>query len=177
MDSVNCIPITLCYKNPYQLAPDDVAALSRLYPAGTSGKSAPTARLHGSVYFVNHFGGPGKPMKGVNVFARWTPPMALGWAKADDQPVVVVIDHLDGAGDELPHFGKSAAGEGGNLWVVFREEGVELLLGVGLARSSRGLLRRFAVRRFPSSMKFPDACVLMSAVKPTISSSTDPPSR
>src|SRR5271165_5338637 len=74
MDSVNCIPITLCYKNPYRLAPDDIAALSRLYPASTSGKSAPTARIHGSVYFVNHFGTQGQPMQGVNVFARWIDP-------------------------------------------------------------------------------------------------------
>ena len=80
MDSVNCIPITLCYKNPYQLAPNDVAALSRLYPAGTSGKSAPTARIHGSVYFVNHFGGPGQPMQGVNVFLRFFP-QATGSAR------------------------------------------------------------------------------------------------
>ncbi len=72
-DSVNCIPITLWYKNPYQLAPDDVAALSRLYPATTSGKSS-TARIHGSVYFANHFGTQGQPMQGVNVVARWIDP-------------------------------------------------------------------------------------------------------
>ena len=29
---VSCVPITVCYPNPYQLAPDDIAALSRLYP-------------------------------------------------------------------------------------------------------------------------------------------------
>ncbi len=74
MDSVNCIPIILCYKNPYHLAPDDMAALSRLYPAGTSGKSPPTARIYGSVYFANHYGGLGQPMQGVNVVARWIDP-------------------------------------------------------------------------------------------------------
>ncbi|MFZ0773215.1 MAG: IPT/TIG domain-containing protein [Candidatus Sulfotelmatobacter sp.] len=74
MDPANCIPITLCYANPYQLAPDDVAALSRLYPAGTSGNSAATARIYGSVYFADHFGADGQPMQGVNVFARWIDP-------------------------------------------------------------------------------------------------------
>ncbi len=72
MDSVNCVPITVCYPNPYQLAPDDVAALSRLYPPATS--PANTARIHGSVYFVDHFGAEGQPMQGVNVFARWIDP-------------------------------------------------------------------------------------------------------
>jgi hypothetical protein len=74
MDPVNCIPITLCYKNPYQLAPDDVAALTRLYPNGASGSSTTNARIHGSVYFVNHLGAEGQPMQGVNVFARWIDP-------------------------------------------------------------------------------------------------------
>jgi hypothetical protein len=71
MDSVNCIPITICYANPYQLAPDDVAALSRLYPAGAS---AMTARIYGSVYFVNQTGAKAQPMQGVNVVARWIDP-------------------------------------------------------------------------------------------------------
>ncbi len=35
IDPVSCVPITVCYANPYQLASDDVAALSRLYPAGS----------------------------------------------------------------------------------------------------------------------------------------------
>jgi hypothetical protein len=73
MDSINCVPITVCYQNPYQLTPDDVAALSRLYPTGTSGASA-TARIYGSVYFINRFGAEGQPMQGVNVFARWIDP-------------------------------------------------------------------------------------------------------
>jgi hypothetical protein len=72
MDSVNCVPITVCYPNPYQLAPDDIAALSRLYPPATPPSN--TARIHGSVYFVNHFGAEGQPMQGVNVFARWIDP-------------------------------------------------------------------------------------------------------
>ena len=72
MDSVNCVPITVCYPNPYQLAPDDIASLSRLYPPAIS--PANTARIHGSVYFVDHFGAEGQPMQGVNVFARWIDP-------------------------------------------------------------------------------------------------------
>ena len=72
MDLFSCVPITLCYANPYQLAADDVAALSRLYPSSTSGKT--TARIHGTVYFVDHRGSPAQPMQGVNVFARWIDP-------------------------------------------------------------------------------------------------------
>jgi hypothetical protein len=71
MDPVTCVPITVCYANPYQLAPDDVAALSRLYPAAPS---ATTARIYGSVYFVNHTGQEAQPMQGVNVVARWIDP-------------------------------------------------------------------------------------------------------
>ena len=71
MDPVTCVPITVCYANPYQLAPDDVAALSRLYPASSS---ATTARIYGSVYFVNHTGAEAQPMQGVNVVARWIDP-------------------------------------------------------------------------------------------------------
>jgi hypothetical protein len=72
MDPVNCVPITVCYANPYQLAADDVAALSRLYPMSTN--SSKSARIYGSVYFMNHFGAEGQPMQGVNVLARWIDP-------------------------------------------------------------------------------------------------------
>jgi hypothetical protein len=71
IDPVGCVPITVCYANPYQLAPDDVAALSRLYPASSS---PTTARIHGSVYFVDRVGSKGQPMQGVNVVARWIDP-------------------------------------------------------------------------------------------------------
>jgi len=71
MDPVSCVPIAACYPNPLQLAPDDVAALSRLYPA--VGKST-TARIHGSVYFVDDTGNIAQPMQGVNVVARWIDP-------------------------------------------------------------------------------------------------------
>lgn len=76
-DPPNCIPITLCYPNPYQPKMDDQAALSRLYPV-TAGNLSNfpskkvladnTARIHGSVYFN---GLPGQGMQGVNVVARW----------------------------------------------------------------------------------------------------------
>jgi hypothetical protein len=71
MDPVNCVPITICYANPYQLAPDDVAALSRIYPASWP---VTTARIYGSVYFVDHTGAEAQPMQGVNVVARWIDP-------------------------------------------------------------------------------------------------------
>ncbi|MGA8503535.1 MAG: hypothetical protein WB683_18425, partial [Candidatus Sulfotelmatobacter sp.] len=72
LDPVSCIPITVCYANPYQLAPDDLAALSRLYPA--SPPSATTARIYGSVYFANALGSSSQAMQGVNVVARWIDP-------------------------------------------------------------------------------------------------------
>src|SRR5271163_3124096 len=70
-DPVTCVPITVCYANPYQVAPDDMAALSRLYPAIPA---AATARVYGSAYFVNHTGAEAQPMQGVNVVARWINP-------------------------------------------------------------------------------------------------------
>jgi IPT/TIG domain-containing protein len=73
-DLFSCVPITGCYANPYQLAPDDMAALSRLYPVSGSGNSSSTARIYGSVYFVDGQGGPAQPMQGVNVVARWIDP-------------------------------------------------------------------------------------------------------
>ena len=72
VDPTNCVPITVCYANPYQLAPDDVAALSRLYPL--SGGSSTFARIYGSVYFTDEFGNAIQPMQGVNVVARWVDP-------------------------------------------------------------------------------------------------------
>jgi hypothetical protein len=72
MDLVSCVPITVCYPNPYQLAPDDMAALSRLYPAVSVNPN--TARVYGSVYFVDHTGTAAQPMQGVNVVAQWIDP-------------------------------------------------------------------------------------------------------
>lgn len=82
-DPLNCVPITICYANPYQLAMDDAASLSRLYPvtfqneANFPGKqifSAVTARIHGSVWFTDSQGNPTQAMQGVNVVARWIDP-------------------------------------------------------------------------------------------------------
>lgn len=83
MDLYNCVPITLCYPNPYQLSMDDAAAVSRLYPvtaqniSGYYGKqifSSTTARIHGSVYFTDANGNRTSPMQGANVVARWIDP-------------------------------------------------------------------------------------------------------
>ena len=82
-DFWNCVPITLCYPNPYQLAMDDIAALSRLYPVTTQNQSSfpgkqvfstVTARIHGSVWFTDTHGNPTQAMQGVNVVARWIDP-------------------------------------------------------------------------------------------------------
>jgi hypothetical protein len=82
-DPAGCVPITNCYANPYQLAPDDVAELSRLYPVtaqnqanfpGSQIFSATTARVYGSVWFTDPGGNPTQAMQGVNVVARWIDP-------------------------------------------------------------------------------------------------------
>ncbi len=83
VDPLGCVPITRCYANPYQLAPDDIAAISRLYPVtpqnlpsfpGKQLMSSATARIHGSVWFTDTAGNPTQPMQGVNVVARWINP-------------------------------------------------------------------------------------------------------
>ncbi len=82
-DAAGCVPITLCYPNPYQLAIDDLASISRLYPVTAQnvstfpGKqifSSTTAGIHGTVWFTNSMGQPTQPMQGVNVIARWIDP-------------------------------------------------------------------------------------------------------
>lgn len=82
-DPVGCVPITRCFVNPYRLSPDDIAAMSRLYPvtpqnqSSFSGKqvlSTATARIHGTVWFTDASGNPTQPMQGVNVVARWIDP-------------------------------------------------------------------------------------------------------
>jgi len=81
-DPVSCVPITTCYPNPYQLAPDDIASISRLYPVsaqtqtnpGSQVFSAVTAEIYGSVWFTGASGNPTQPMQGVNVVARWIDP-------------------------------------------------------------------------------------------------------
>jgi hypothetical protein len=82
-DPLNCVPITICYANPYQLAMDDGASLSRLYPVTSQNQSSfpgkqvfstTTARIHGSVWFTNAQGNTTQAMQGVNVVARWIDP-------------------------------------------------------------------------------------------------------
>jgi hypothetical protein len=82
-DPLNCTPITLCYANPYQLAMDDIAAISRLYPVTAQNQSdfpgkqvfsTATARIHGSVWFTDTHGNRTQAMQGVNVVARWIDP-------------------------------------------------------------------------------------------------------
>lgn len=82
-DPPNCVPITLCYPNPSQLAMDDAASLSRLYPVTAQNQSnfrgkqifsTATARIHGSVWFTDSHGNRTQPMQGVNVVARWVDP-------------------------------------------------------------------------------------------------------
>jgi hypothetical protein len=83
-DPPNCIPITLCFPNPYQPKVDDQAALSRLYPATGNPQgfpqkpavSANTARIHGSVFFATSGGQAAQSMQGVNVIARWIDPQS-----------------------------------------------------------------------------------------------------
>lgn len=88
VDPADCVPIAACYSdnglvNPYAPKMDDQAALSRLYPvtpenlANFPGKqlfSENTARIQGSVHFVNASGQPAQPMQGVNVVAHWIDP-------------------------------------------------------------------------------------------------------
>ena len=83
MDPISCVPITSCYPNPLQFAPDDIAAISRLYPvtsqnqssfAGSQIFSSVTGRIYGSVWFTDTSGNPTQPMEGVNVVARWIDP-------------------------------------------------------------------------------------------------------
>ncbi len=82
-DPLNCTPITLCYPNPYELAMDDVAAISRLYPVTPANQSSfpgkrvfstTTARLYGSVWFTDSHGNRTQATQGVNVVARWIDP-------------------------------------------------------------------------------------------------------
>jgi len=82
-DPLVCVPIALCYANPYQLALDDMASVSRLYPVTAGNQSsfpgkqvfsAVTARIHGSVWFSDAQGNPTQAMQGVNVVARWIDP-------------------------------------------------------------------------------------------------------
>ena len=83
LDPISCVPITLCYPDPDHPKMDDRAALARLYPVTAQNLSnfpgkqlfqENTARLRGSVWFVDSSNQPTQPMQGVNVVARWIDP-------------------------------------------------------------------------------------------------------
>lgn len=83
IDPPSCVPITLCFPNADQPKMDDRAAISRLYPVTASNLSQfpgnqifadNTARIYGSVHFVDSSELPAQPMQGVNVVARWIDP-------------------------------------------------------------------------------------------------------
>ena len=67
-DPIDCVPITICYPDPGVPAMDDMDALARLYPAGSTPQ--PAGRVYGSVYFTDASGNAVQPMQGVNVVAR-----------------------------------------------------------------------------------------------------------
>lgn len=81
-----CVPVAICYSNNWAVDPsqpktDDQTALSRLYPVTAQNISnfpgkqifgTGTARIHGTLYFSDVWGGPTQPMQGVNIVARWT---------------------------------------------------------------------------------------------------------
>jgi hypothetical protein len=69
MDSISCVPISICYPNPAVPKMDDVTALARLYPA-PGGNPQPSGRIWGNVYFTDSSGIAKQQMQGVNVVAR-----------------------------------------------------------------------------------------------------------
>lgn len=87
-DPQGCVPVATCYSNNWAVDPsqpklDDQAALSRLYPvtsqnlANFPGKQvfgSNAARIHGTLYFDDGWGGPAQPMQGVNIVARRVDP-------------------------------------------------------------------------------------------------------
>lgn len=81
LDRPSCYPISNCDLSPDVPKMDDRASISRLYPVTpqnvTLGKhpfSQNTARVYGTVHFVNAMGQAAQPMQGVNVIARWIDP-------------------------------------------------------------------------------------------------------
>ena len=68
LDSIACVPISICYPDAATPKMDDSVALARLYPA--SANPQPSGRVYGSVYFTDASGIAGQQMQGVNVVAR-----------------------------------------------------------------------------------------------------------
>ena len=133
IDPLNCVPITFCYPNPNELASDDQAAISRLYPVTAANQSsfpgsqifsATTARVYGSVYFVDSSGSATLGMEGANVVARWIDPATglpsgqfaassvSGFLFCGDagNPVTGLIDPLGTAYSEFCSTNQSAQG-------------------------------------------------------------------
>jgi len=69
LDSISCVPITVCYPNAAVPKMDDVTALARLYPV-PGGNPQPAGRIWGNVYFTDKSGNATQQMQGVNVVAR-----------------------------------------------------------------------------------------------------------
>jgi hypothetical protein len=81
LDRPNCYPISVCDASAEVPRMDDRASISRLYPVtpqnATSGKhpfGQNTARVYGTVRFVNASGQAAQAMQGANVIARWIDP-------------------------------------------------------------------------------------------------------
>jgi hypothetical protein len=81
LDRASCYPISNCDSSPDVPKMDDRASISRLYPVTpqnvTPGKhpfTQNTARVYGTVRFVDATGQPAQAMQGVNVVARWIDP-------------------------------------------------------------------------------------------------------
>ncbi len=102
LDPPNCIPITLCYANPYQPKMDDQAALARLYPAGNGAPK--TTRIYGSVIFTDGSGEAAQAMQGANVVARWIDPTT--WQPSRQYAAASVSGFLftGNAGNEVTGF-------------------------------------------------------------------------
>jgi hypothetical protein len=121
---------TQCIPEPFQLRPDDVASVSRLYPVPTGslvqrpGK-IPTAQSTISIHGVVHFAS-GQGMQGVNIVAR---PVIPGVGLADDRYPVTSVSGFAFAGDQ----GSPVTGPGSQFGSVeAATEGVYDLTGIVL---------------------------------------------
>ncbi len=94
LDSISCVPISICYPNPAVPKMDDVTALSRLYPA-PGGNPQPSGRIWGNVYFTDSSGIAKQQMQGVNVVARWID----GTGQPSRQYVVTSVSGFDFVGN------------------------------------------------------------------------------
>jgi len=105
-DPPNCIPITVCYPNPYEPKIDDQAALSRLYPV--TGGNANTTRIYGSVAFTTSSGLAAEGMQGVNVVAQWINPQGGLPSHATSASAVSGFLFCGNAGNTITGFNESS---------------------------------------------------------------------